>query len=232
MPKMTQTRLLTRLSQPPKLSKSDKHDLILAYLRNSGTCHTLKDLEKALPGVASINRIQVKEYIQALTDENKLRVEKIGSGNWYWSFGSDEKHERERQLAQVKTEVEKARKSLADAEATLATEAGRRLQEGDDDGRDAERKVLLGRKADLEAQVGRLRRVAAQSDTVSRKSVSQLQRESAGFRQQAIQWTDNLYVLEEYLRRLARGDREAVAAVLRECYGDDYVEGEGLRELE
>jgi hypothetical protein len=47
--------------------------------------------------VASIHSIQVKEYIQTLIEENKLRVDKIGSGNWYWSFGSDEKYDRERQ---------------------------------------------------------------------------------------------------------------------------------------
>lgn len=183
--------------------------------------------------MASINSIQVKEYIQALTDENKLRVEKIGSGNWYWSFGSDEKLECERQLGRAKTEVEKARKSCADAEAALAAETARRQQEADDEGRDGEREILLARKTDLEAQVSRLRKTAAQAeDSVCRKSVSQLQRDLAGFRQQAIQWTDNIYILEEYLRRLAGGDREVVAGVLRECCGDEYVEGEGLAELE
>lgn len=214
------------------MSKSDKQNLILAHLRASGTCHTLKDLEKTLPGVASINSIQVKEYIQALTDENQLRVEKIGSGNWYWSFGSDEKHERERQLGRVQSEVEKARKSFTDAEVALATETARRQQEADDEGRDNEREALLRQKADLEAQVRGLRRTAAESkDSVSRKGASQLQRELAAFRQQAMQWTDNIYILEEYLRRLAGGDREVVTAVLRECYGEEYVEGEGLREL-
>lgn len=183
--------------------------------------------------MASINSIQVKEYIQALTDENQLRVEKIGSGNWYWSFGSDEKHERQRQLARVQTEVEKARRACANAEAELAAETTRREQEADDDGRDGEREILLGKKADLETQVSQLRRTAAQSeDSVSRKSVQQLRHELAVFRQQAMQWTDNIYVLEEYLRRLAGGDREVVAAVLRECYGDEYVEGEGLLEIE
>lgn len=183
--------------------------------------------------MASINSIQVKEYIQALTDENKLRVEKIGSGNWYWSFGSDEKLERERQLGRAKTEVEKARKSCADAEAALAAENTRRQQEADDEGRDREREILLAKRADLEALVSRLRKTASQSeDSVSRKSVPQLHREVAGFRQQAMQWTDNIYILEEYLRRLAGGDREAIDAVLRECYGEEYVEGEGLGELE
>jgi DNA-binding IclR family transcriptional regulator len=66
---------------------------------------------------------------------------------------------------------------------------------------------------------------------VSNKGVQQLQAELAEFRQQALQWTDNIYVLEEYLRRLAGGDREVVEAILRECYGAEYVDGEGLREL-
>jgi hypothetical protein len=38
--------------------------------------------------------MQVKEYVQALVDDGKLRVEKIGSGNWYWCFGSEEGKEK------------------------------------------------------------------------------------------------------------------------------------------
>jgi hypothetical protein len=208
------------------LTKSEKQELILTHLRSTGTCHTLKDLEKSLPSVASIPSIQVKEYIQALLDEDKLRVEKIGSGNWYWCFGSDEKLERERLLVRVKTEVERARKSCTDAEAALAAESTRRQLEADD-GRDDERQALAAKKAEMEAEVSGLRAVQ-QSD--SNKSARQLQQELAEFRQQAMQWTDNVYILEEYMRRLAGGDRELVAAVQRECYGDEYVDG-GLREL-
>ncbi|KAJ5891494.1 uncharacterized protein N7473_007722 [Penicillium subrubescens] len=216
----------------PKLSKSDKQDLILTHLRATGTCHTLKDLEKTLPTVASINSIQVKEYIQALTDENNLRVEKIGSGNWYWSFGSDEKHERERQLAWVKADVEKARKSCTDAEAGLAAESTKRQQECDDTSCDAERETLQGKKANLREEMCRLQAAKmSATDSVSNKGVQQLQAELAGFREQALQWTDNTYVLEEYLRRLAGGNGELVEAILRECYGDEYVDGEGLQEL-
>jgi chromosome segregation ATPase len=187
----------------------------------------LKDLEKSLPSVASIPSIQVKEYIQALLDEDKLRVEKIGSGNWYWCFGSDEKLERERLLVRVKTEVERARKSYTDAEAALAAESTRRQLEADDAECDIERETLAAAKAEMEAEVSALRAVQ-QSD--SNKSARQLQQELAEFRQQAMQWTDDIYILEEYMRRLAGGDRELVAAVQRECYGDEYVDG-GLREL-
>ncbi|KAJ5156441.1 hypothetical protein N7492_009244 [Penicillium capsulatum] len=192
------------------LSKSAKEELILNHLHATGTCHTLKELERTLPGVASINSIQVKEYIQALVDDSKLRVEKIGSGNWYWSFRSDAQHERARCLDRVQTELEQARKSRAATEAALADETTRRHQETDHAGLDHERETLLGKKAELMAD---------------------LQTELAGFKDQAQQWTDNLYVLETYLGKLAGGDREMIATVLRECYGEEYVEGEGLQDL-
>ncbi|KAK5691808.1 Meiotic nuclear division protein 1, partial [Elasticomyces elasticus] len=140
---------------PPKLSKSAKQDLIVSHLRATRTCHTLKDLEKALPSVASINGIQVKEYIQALTDESQIRVEKIGSGNWYWCFGSDEKKARETRLTQLQKEVEKAQAGYNEVGSNLALQEAKREEEGesnaDDDG--IEREELLRRKHELEKKV-------------------------------------------------------------------------------
>lgn len=204
--------------------------------------------------MASINSIQVKEFLQALTDENKLRVEKIGSGNWYWSFRSDEKVERQRQLNRVQSEVEKTRKSYTECKAALAAESTRHEQgeaamiaiKNDLSNGAAGpttalrtpaelevlRQKLMKTRADLQSEVHRLRLAGTgMGDSVHQKSVPQLRRELAGFRQQAMQWTDNLYVLEQHLRELAGGDREIVAAVLSECYGDEYVDG-GLRELD
>lgn len=213
------------------MTKSEKQHLILTHLRATGTCHTLKDLEKTLPSVASINGIQVKEYIQALTDEGQLRVEKIGSGNWYWSFSSDEKHAQERHLGRVTMEVEKVRKSYADAEAALAAETMHRAEETDEHERDS----LMAKKAQLQMEIDRVRTTEAQLsgplNSLSSKGVKQVQEELAEFRQQALQWTDNIYILEEYLRKLASGDRQIIESILRECYGDEYVDEEGLCEL-
>lgn len=212
------------------MTKSEKQHLILTHLRATGTCHTLKDLEKTLPSVASINGIQVKEYIQALTDEGQLRVEKIGSGNWYWSFSSDEKRAQERHLGRVTMEVEKVRKSYADAEAALAAETMHRAEETDEHERDS----LMAKKAQLQMEIDRVQTTEAQLsgplNSLS-KGVKQVQEELAEFRQQALQWTDNIYILEEYLRKLASGDRQIIESILRECYGDEYVDEEGLCEL-
>jgi hypothetical protein len=129
-------------------------------------------------------------------------------------------------------DVEKARKPCTDTEAALAAETMQRQQEVDDASCDAERETLQGKKADLQEET-RLLRAAETSatDSVNNKGVQQIRTELAEFRQQALQWTDNIYVLEQYLHRLAGGDRELVASILRDYYGAEYVDGEGLREL-
>lgn len=74
----------TGMSQEQKLEK------ILAYFHQSATCHTLKDLETAIPTHTKINKMQIKDLIKELTDTNQVNIEKIGSGNWYWSWAGDQ----------------------------------------------------------------------------------------------------------------------------------------------
>ncbi|ODM23106.1 hypothetical protein SI65_00695 [Aspergillus cristatus] len=234
--------------QPPKLSKSAKQDLIVSHLRSTRTCHTLKDLEKMLPSVASINGMQVKEYIQMLTDENLIRVEKIGSGNWYWCFGSDEKKARETRLSQLQKEVEKAQASYDEMRSCLAKQLAKRKAEanggggeadgdGDGDGNNEdERDTLQYQKGELEKEVQQLQAqwnaiMSLSTGDGERKSVQEKKAELGTLRQTVQEWTDNIYILEEYLGKLAGGDREIIAAVQQECYGEEYVEGEGLREI-
>lgn len=81
---------------------------IQAWFHKTAVAHNIKDLEKTLPQVASVSGMQVKDYLQALQDDNKIRVEKIGSGNWYWSFPSDEKKVREAALERAQDDLNKA----------------------------------------------------------------------------------------------------------------------------
>ncbi len=81
---------LTRIKAPKSgPSQAEKLNRIIKYLRESRTCHTLKELEKSLPSIASINGMAVKDFIKNLTDEDRIHVEKIGSGNWYWCWGDE-----------------------------------------------------------------------------------------------------------------------------------------------
>ncbi|RPB21331.1 hypothetical protein L211DRAFT_749717, partial [Terfezia boudieri ATCC MYA-4762] len=78
--------------QPPKANISTaKLQAILAFFHTTLTAHPLKELEKLLPPASGISGMQAKDALQALVDDSLLRVEKIGSGNWYWAFVGDER---------------------------------------------------------------------------------------------------------------------------------------------
>jgi len=186
-----------------------------------------------LPAVASINGMQVKEYVQGLIDDGQLRVEKIGSGNWYWCFGSEEKREKEKVKVQLEKEIGRMQKVTKDLEKELERIQAETAAAGADaaEEEETERKALTTVKGELSIEVQRLKKdedalLAAGAGGLERKK-----EEIKLWKQDAYIWTDNISILEQYLNRLAGGDRNTVEAVLKDCYGDEYVEGEGLREL-
>ena len=182
--------------------------------------------------------MQVKEYVQGLVDENKIRVEKIGTGNWYWCFASDEVKAKERELEGLRREIEKVGGSCGEVEGKVrALRERRALEEGCDggDGKEEvekERDELMETRNGLEREVVELRaRLEEARKKGEGKSVGRMKGEIEELKQEAMMWTDNVYVLEEYVKKLAGGDMGVVRAVQQECYGEEYAEGEGLREL-
>ena len=96
---------------------------VLAWFQKTAVAHSIKDLEKAIPSVASISGMQVKDYLQALSDESMIRVEKIGSGNWYWSFPSDARKSKETALDKAQLDYTKAHATTMELQAKV-DEAG------------------------------------------------------------------------------------------------------------
>ena len=135
--------------------------------------------------------MQVKDYLQSLSDDNKIHVEKIGSGNWYWSFTGDEKRANEVQLDRVRAE----RDSLAAHVAALRTkidDATAAREDGDKENEncvEGSRRALLERAGLLEREVGVLR---AEVAAYSEHDPAEL-REREGlvtrFREEAMRWT-------------------------------------------
>ena len=198
---------------------------MLSYIQNSLTVHSLKDLEKALPSVASINSMQVKEYLQALTDEGKVRVEKIGSGNWYWSFLSEEKRARLDTLKKLKDEKEKLDSAIVELRARVNEATHRREEDGNG------REELLTVQAQLTEQVLVLNEELNEYKDSDPDEVVRKKREIEQHKEKAYRWTDNLELLECWLMKVVGGDTERVEEIKRMFYGDQYVEGEGLKEL-
>jgi hypothetical protein len=123
--------LLTSPKAPKITANTAKLAIILAWFHKTAVAHSVKDLEKALPQVGSISGMQVKDYLQALSDESMIRVEKIGSGNWYWSFPSDVKKTKEAGLEKSQEEYDKANTTAMELQAKV-DEAGAARGEDED----------------------------------------------------------------------------------------------------
>ncbi|KAL9099319.1 MAG: hypothetical protein Q9163_005168 [Psora crenata] len=209
---------------PKSLPPTAKQNLILQYLQNSGTAHTIKELEKSLPSVASINGMQVKDYLQALSDEGKIHVEKIGSGNWYWTFLSEEKNTRDAILGDLRAEKEKVELGLQEVE-------GRMRQAREKRGEDEGRTELVEKRIVLDAEVTELKEELDGYKDGDPAEVEKRKQDIEGFKASAERWTDNIMILEGHLKSIMGGDSEALDSVKRQVYGTEYVEGEGLKEL-
>ena len=169
--------------------------------------------------------MQVKDYLQALSDEGKIRVEKIGSGNWYWSFLSEEKRNRESTLGTLKDELAKVEGSLEELEEKVR-EASEKRGEDDED-----RGGLVSAKLELEGEVESLKKELEGYKDGDPGEVERRRQEIKSLQARAETWTDNIGILETYMLGLLGGNREGLDGLKREIYGEEYVEGEGLREM-
>ena len=221
--------LLNQYLQAPKgPSKGEKLSLIFRYIRSSRTCHTLRELEKSLPSIASINSIVVKDLVKDLTDEGKLKVEKIGTGNWYWSFGDDDKKLKELEVAKLKEEVEKTRQRVED----LGRKRDETKKEKEDREVDEVYTQLAARAIHLEEEVANLRKERDELEMALSGGVGQIRSEIERYKEETEMWTNDIYILEGQFRDKIGIDPEAMQALQKGCYGTEYVDGEGLKEIE
>lgn len=192
---------------------------------------TLKELEKTLPAVASINAMQVKDVLQGLQDENLIRVEKIGSGNWYWCFTSDAKKLKENTINTLKAEESKLIVSIAEAERQIEEETATREDDNEMlEGNGMDRKALLEAYDALLKETELLdKELACYSDS-DPAEVQRKMEEVINLKASTIRWTDNIEALECMLGDLTK-DRHQTSEIMQNACGDEYVPGEGLKEL-
>jgi hypothetical protein len=178
--------------------------------------------------------MSVKDYVQAMTDENLIHVEKIGSGNWYWSFLSDEKLKKEQALAKAVSEKSKAQATVQDLQRKAEEAAAAR----EDDDREEmlmepgmNRKSMTKLHAELSKELDTLRtEVAGYSDSdpveVARRKARIVDEE-----QRVNMLTDAICNMEGWFKRQMGGDKAQFLAMKQNWYGDEYdSDTGGLRE--
>jgi CRISPR/Cas system CMR subunit Cmr4 (Cas7 group RAMP superfamily) len=223
--------LLILYQAPKNIPPAAKQQKILDYFRESMSVYTIKELEKNLPPVASINGMQVKEYLQALQDEYLIRVEKISSSNYYWCFMSDAKKIKENALNNLQAEENKLTSSIAETERLIEEEIAKREEDDEMLGDGCtDRKALLEAHDTLTKEMESLdKELACYSDNDPADVLRKVE-ETKKLKDSTIRWTDNIESLESLLINLT-GNRAQVAELMRSACGDEYVVGEGLKDL-
>jgi hypothetical protein len=190
---------------------------ILEWFRDGMEAYNLKELEAKIPkAIAGVNGMQVKEYLQALADENLIKVEKIGSGNWYWSFRSDAKKIREATIYSLKAEEDRMIAAIADSERQIEEEMEKRHMDDemvDNGGMD--RKALMEAHEALMKEKECLDNELALYSDNNPTDVLKKMEESAKLKRSAMRWTDNLESLESYLMKSLSVDRGQVYQLMK-----------------
>ncbi|KIW03399.1 uncharacterized protein PV09_05604 [Verruconis gallopava] len=215
-------------------SSAQKQALCVQWIQKSRVAHTIRDLEKVLPQVASINAMAVRDYIQAMADENMIRVEKIGSGNWYWSFPNDEKIKKKAALSKAASEKTNARAVFEDLQQHVKDTAAARKDEGDkmlmEHG--LSRVYMTKLHSELSRKLNVLRR---ELDSYSKNDPVEFERRKAKVLEEKVRvdsLTDSIYNMESWLKRRLQGDKATMMGIKRCLYGDEYDEEVGgLRDI-
>jgi len=219
-------------SQPPKsLSPAAKQALILEWFHKSLAAHPKQDLEKLIPGIAPVNKMQVMEHVQALVDEGLVRVEKIGSGNWYWAFVSDAKKTKDKMFIDLQAEENKLQAAITEVEKQTEEEMAQREDDDDilEDGGLDRKSLLEVHETLLERMEILSRELSGYNDNDPTKVLRKAE-EIKKFQDSAERWTDNIEAIESFLIKKI-GDRNEVRQIMASVCGEEYVIGEGLREL-
>ncbi|KAK5110826.1 hypothetical protein LTR62_005537 [Meristemomyces frigidus] len=206
---------------------------MVSYFQKSRVAHSIKDLEKSLPSVASINGMLLKDYLQSLQDENRINVEKIGSGNWYWSFHSQEQKVRQKALDEAQAAHDKA--SATNDELKSKLQDAQTHRDGEEDMLDdagERREDVLALKAQLEKDIQALARDLA---TYGDSDPTELERKAEAlsqFKTDAVLYTDEIYSMEGWFTNQGI-DGEGLAGLRTKLYGDELDAEEGvLKEYE
>jgi hypothetical protein len=165
-------------------------------------------------------------------------VEKIGSVNWCWSFPSDERRERKNAKEKLVRDLERLTKTTEQLEAEIREkEASLNDDNGGDDpaivsAKAAERENLMNQKSTLGDEVKALEAKQNALESGGAAGIKKKTGDIFTWKADTAMWVDNIYIMEQYLSTITCGDRDLIESVKRQCYGSEYVEGEGLRELE
>lgn len=172
--------------------------------------------------------MQVKDYLQSLQDENKIRVEKIGSGNWYWAFAGEDKRNKQIMVNKATEERDRVQAAVEDVQSRLDRAGSARQESGEGD-----REAAMEQHGQLIKNIEALKVELAGHAENDPLEAEQRQRALMEIKDKTESYTDQISELERYMLEEMQTDKELFGNLKVELYHDEYdAEDETLRELQ
>ena len=172
------------------VSLEEKQERILSIYTESQSVFNLKEIEK-LGTQKGVVTQTIKDVNQMLVDDCKVDQEKIGSGNFFWSFASKQSQQIEVELEKVKADIAAQRGKLDSLAQQITAER-------------AERQPSAKRTEDIETLSANKKRKAEVQNVLSTLRsrdpavLQELERKVKLCVEGANRWTDNIWCMKEY----------------------------------
>ncbi|DAZ93683.1 TPA: hypothetical protein N0F65_008191, partial [Lagenidium giganteum] len=190
----------------------EKRERILKIYHENKEVYNIKEIEK-IGSKAGVVLQTIKDVNQALVDDALVDFDKIGSGNYFWSFPSKVSQQRKRKLEDLQGRKATLEGKLKHVKATIDAQKNQRTES-------EERVEKLKRMNELQSNVNdmktRIQHLAENDPEVLEKLDKQVKTAKEG----ADRWTDNIFTLRSWIvqkRGCANAEvRRAVLSLTRE----------------
>ncbi|CAI5701857.1 unnamed protein product [Peronospora effusa] len=169
----------------------EKRERLLRIYHESKEVFNLKEIEK-LGSKAGVVLQTVKDVNQALVDDTLVDCDKIGSGNYFWSFPSKLSQSRKRKLNELEQRRQSLNEKLLRVKKSIEEQKALRLES-------EERVLKLRRLEEQKAKVQALRTKVQHLAENDPAMLEELERKSCVAKEGSDRWTDNVYTLKSWV---------------------------------
>ena len=204
---------------------ADKREIILQIFHDEKKPFLLKDIEK-IASKKGVVLQSVHEILNSLVDDDLVKMDKIGTTNWYWSFPSDHATKLEQNGNQCDEALKLLAKELKQLDEDIENEKSKNKEN------DAESSAQDRKNAEMALQAAKDENAKVLKELAKlQESNPELQESVAKgvdtMRLAADRWTDNLFLVKSWVDK-KMGDKEQTKVFFKQQGVDlntlDYVQ--------
>lgn len=91
------------------------------FFHNTQEFYSIKELETTGAKKVGVSSMLIKGLLKNLTDNSLVKVEKIGSGNYYWAFTSDSRAMTENKIEGFRDKIRQLEQEIVQVDTNIET---------------------------------------------------------------------------------------------------------------